>query len=80
VSRGPGRWQRLLLHELYHHERPSIYVGDYATTKSEKSAAYRAARALNANGWVTTKWWCNTLYRCDATPGVAVDRSRCPLC
>lgn len=57
MSRGPGRWQRLLLHELYHNPRiaPSgrryINVTDYGSTPAELSALYRAKRALVAKGW-----------------------------
>jgi hypothetical protein len=58
VSRGLGRWQRLLLHELYHNPRiaPSgrryINATDYASTESELSAVYRAARSLRDKGLV----------------------------
>jgi hypothetical protein len=79
MSRGPGRWQRLLLHELYHGDAQEIYVGDYTNTQAEKSAAYRAARALKAKGWIKTHRWCNDLGRCDPPPAVA-DRERCELC
>lgn len=53
-----------MLHELYHADRPEIYVGDYATTKTDVSAVYRAARAIKAKGWATTRPfypWCNYL-------------------
>lgn len=89
MSRGPGRWQRLLLHELYHTEpqpnrwsgRPQIYVGDYATTRCEVSAVYRAARAIKAKGWAISPrpGPCNYLTRCDPAPAAA-DRDRCPMC
>ena len=59
MSRGLGRWERLLLHELYHNPRPpsplcdvpSIRVGKkYTTTESENVAARRAARSLARKG------------------------------
>lgn len=82
MSRGPGRWQRLLLHELYHAGCSEIYVGNYATTRTEASAAYRAARAIKAKGWAATRPyypWCNYLTRSERLP-TAAERSRCPLC
>lgn len=57
MSRGPGRWQRLLLHAAYHDPKiaPSgrryINVTDYGTTDAEISALYRAARKIAGKGW-----------------------------
>ena len=59
MSRGLGRWQRLLLHELYHNARPpsgffeyepNIRVHHFTTNESEDSAARRAARGLIKRG------------------------------
>jgi hypothetical protein len=88
MSRGPGRWQRLLLHELYHNPRPprffdsepSISPRAFATTESENSAVYRAARGLIAKGLVRP-WrfgdseYAHTLYQVTPTPDIS-----CPEC
>ena len=67
MSRGLGRWQRLLLHELYHNPRPPTQPGnrwaywmdepwlpvrDFVATESEDRAARRAARLLADKGLV----------------------------
>lgn len=84
MSRGLGRWQRLLLHELYHNpkppsrfnNRPWISVRGFTTTDSEYSAARRAARSLVAAGLAIPYFqWTHTLYQVDPAPGVT-----CPQC
>lgn len=62
MSRGLGRWQRILLHELYHNPKPArpflgvfnmepyIRISDYTSSESEDSAARRAARGLVKRG------------------------------
>jgi hypothetical protein len=67
VSRGLGRWQRLLLHELYHNPRPPtrqgqqwvhwmnepwVPVQDFTVTDADDVAARRAARSLASKGLV----------------------------
>ena len=86
MSRGPGRWQRLLLHELYHNPRvaPSgrryINVTDYATTESERSAVYRAKRSLVRMGWATGGAHCQ-LDPLPALPKTGhVHRECCEFC
>ena len=84
VSRGPGRWQRLLLHELYHNPQtggllgdgPSIRVRRFATTDSEYAAARRAARILVSKGLARPfNGWAHTLYQVSPAPDVV-----CPEC
>jgi hypothetical protein len=83
MSRGLGRWQRLLLHELYHNPRPPRFCATephisprtYAATESENSAVYRAARALIAKGLVRPSRWgdreyAHTLYQVAPTPDI----------
>jgi hypothetical protein len=83
MSRGPGRRQRLLLHELYHnpkigfHGRHYIKVRDYASNGSELSALYRAAREVQAKGWAAEDGNGGHLYALPETPTVAAN---CPLC
>jgi hypothetical protein len=90
VSRGPGRWQRLLLHELYHtelkpnpyHGRVTIRVGhQQANTAAELSAVYRAARVIKAKGSSAADNWpyASLLLRCDVPPPVAA-RDGCEFC
>ena len=83
MSRGPGHWQRLLLHELYHNPRiaPSgrryINVTDYASTDSELSAVYRAARKLKDKGWVRKDIGGGQMDPLSVPPPVIAN---CPLC
>jgi len=62
MSRGLGRWQRHLLHELYHNPMPPALgfpgrrirvTRGLATYSSDDSAARRAARSLVAKGLAT---------------------------
>jgi hypothetical protein len=88
MSRGLGRWERLLLHELYHNPRPpslfttkpSISPRTFAATESENSAVYRAARGLIAKGLVRAwrfgdREYSHTLYQVTPAPDIA-----CPQC
>jgi hypothetical protein len=56
MSRGLGRWERLLLHELNNNPRVGydgrrfIMPRDYASTPSELSALHRAACSLHRKG------------------------------
>jgi hypothetical protein len=84
MSRGPGRWQRLLLHELYHNPKPPtlgyaapwIYTRSFAATDSEYSAIRRAARGLIANGWAHSfHGWAHSLIQVDPAPDIP-----CPQC
>ncbi len=86
MSHGPGRWQRLLLHELYHDPRvaPSgrryINVTDYASTESELSAVYRAKRSLVRRGWAVGGADCQ-LDQCSPLPRAGcVYPEHCPIC
>ena len=81
MSRGPGRWQRLLLHAVYHDPKiaPSgrryINVADYGITDAELSALYRAARKITAAGWVRQDY--GQLEPLPETPAVVAN---CQLC
>jgi hypothetical protein len=83
VSRGPGRWQRLLLRELYHNPkigfdgRRYIKVSDHAVSASELSAAYRAARAILAKGWATGKIGGGRLVALPEPPDVVKRGDKC---
>ncbi len=86
MSRGPGRWQRLLLHELYHNPNPTvgfdgrrfIKVRYYASNGSELSALYRAAREVAAKGWaVDGRYAGGHLVALPEPPAVTAN---CPLC
>lgn len=90
MSRGPGRWERLLLHQLYHIDQEvnpyqgvvTIRVGHgQAATRSELSAVYRAARAIKARGWSApdNSPYASMLCRLDPPPEVA-SRDNCTLC
>lgn len=90
MSRGPGKWQRLLLHQLYHEDRKvNPYVGavtirvgrQQAGTPSELSAVYRAARVIKAKGWsaADNSPYASRLARVNPPPPVAT-RDGCELC
>jgi hypothetical protein len=85
MSRGPGRWQRLLLHELYHNPKPPTLGFDapwistrrFTATDSEYSAIRRAARGLIAKGWAQpfAGRWTWSLIQVDPVPDIT-----CPQC
>jgi hypothetical protein len=85
MSRGLGRWQRPLLHELYHNPNPPILFPGvwisprrFAATDSENSAVYRAARGLIAKGLArgfSDRQCSHTLYQVTPAPDIT-----CPQC
>lgn len=85
MSRGPGRWQRLLLHEVYHNPnppgfleiRPSVRPHRLAVGEVEESAIFRAARVLAGKGLVElfAGKYSHTLYAVEPRPELM-----CPMC
>lgn len=86
MSRGLGRWQRLLLHELYHNPlpssvfagngRPRIKVARLTATTTENVAARRAARSLVGKGLaVGGRYPGSGLEQAEPPPDVV-----CPVC
>lgn len=88
MSRGLGRWQRLLLHELYHNPNPPGFLETEPSIRiwklmkpewsaSEDSAVHRAARSLVAKGWARSYYKNYTQILLQVTPAPDID---CPQC
>lgn len=85
MSRGLGRWQRLLLHELYHNPKRDWLSGKPCTTfaythrtsEAESVAVRRAAHSLAGKGYVRLfqDRYAHTLFQVDPAPDVL-----CPEC
>jgi hypothetical protein len=89
MSRGLGRWQRLLLHRVYVHPEvaPSgaryVHTSVHASTPAEYTALQRAARTLLKKGLVRSgSGGCaNRLEPLTEPPALSVQNSQdCPLC
>ncbi len=92
MSRGPGRLQQLMLHELYHNPNTprNPFHGDRVFVKTMKfrgeasadTSLYRAARGLVRRGWVLdsdSEYPGSMLFALDVPPLVASEE-RCFKC
>jgi hypothetical protein len=85
MSRGLGRWQRILLHELYHNPKCdwlngkpcTLFAYQQFSSESESVAVRRAAHSLAAKGYARLfhDRWAHTLYQVDPPPDIT-----CPQC
>ncbi len=85
MSRGLGKWERLLIHAVYHNPtvptrgRPAAWASDLASTPSEYSAIQRAARSIARKGLVLTPHGCAN--RLEPLPVIPAEAQRpCPRC
>lgn len=85
MSRGLGKWERLLIHETYHDPRIApngtryVRTGDLACTVSEYSAVQRASRSVVRKGLVRAPLGCANRLEPLPTPPPEATRP-CPIC